>query len=56
VSAATELYLLGEAALAQGDQVTARKAWESASQADGRLTEDGPSVKALASRALARLK
>lgn len=56
VSAGTVLYLLGEAALAQGDQVTARQAWESASQADGRLTDDGPSVKALASRALARLK
>ncbi len=56
VSAGTVLYLLGEAALAQGDQAAARQAWESASQADGRLTEDGPSVKALASRALARLK
>ena len=56
VSAGTVLYLLGEAALAQGDQASARQAWESASQAEGRLTDDGPSVKALAARALARLK
>jgi PDZ domain/Tetratricopeptide repeat-like domain/PEGA domain len=56
VSAGTVLYLLGEAALAQGDQASARHAWESASQAEGRLTDDGPSVKALATRALARLK
>jgi hypothetical protein len=56
VSAGTVLYLLGEAALAQGNQAAAREAWEAASQADGRLTEDGPSVKALAARALARLK
>jgi hypothetical protein len=56
VSAGTVLYLLGEAALAQGDQASARQAWESASQAEGRLTDDGPSVKALATRALARLK
>jgi hypothetical protein len=56
VSAGTVQYLLGEAALAQGDQVGARQAWEAASQADGRLTADGPSVKALAARALARLK
>ncbi|MBK5296219.1 MAG: tetratricopeptide repeat protein [Vicinamibacteria bacterium] len=56
VSAGTVLYLLGEAALAQGDQTAARQAWDSASQADGRLTDDGPSVKALAARALARLK
>ena len=56
VSAGTVLYLLGEAALAQGDQASARQAWESASQAEGRLTDDGPSVKGLASRALARLK
>jgi hypothetical protein len=56
VSAGTVLYLLGEAALAQGDQASARQAWESASQAEGRLTDDGPSVRALASRALARLK
>ena len=56
ISAGTVLYLLGEAALAQGDQASARQAWESASQAEGRLTDDGPSVKALAARALARLK
>jgi len=56
VSAGTVLYLLGEAALAQGDQASARQAWESASQAEGRLIDDGPSVKALAARALARLK
>jgi hypothetical protein len=56
VSAGTVLYLLGEASLAQGDQAAARQAWESARQADGRLTDDGPSVKALAERALARLK
>lgn len=56
VSAGTVLYLLGEASLAQGDQAAARQAWESASQAEGRLTDDGPSVKALAARALARLK
>jgi predicted Zn-dependent protease len=56
VSAGTVLYLLGEAALAQGDQASARQAWESARQAEGRLTDDGPSVKALAARALARLK
>ncbi len=56
VSAGTVLYLLGEAALAQGDQAAARQAWESAAQAEGRLTEDGPSVKALAARALARLR
>ena len=56
VSAGTVQYLLGEAALAQGDQVLARQAWEAASQAEGRLTDDGPSVKALAARALARLK
>ena len=56
VSAGTVLYLTGEAALAQGDQAAARQAWESASQAGGRLTEDGPSVKALAARALGRLK
>jgi predicted transcriptional regulator len=56
VSSGTVLYLLGEAALAQGSQVEARQAWESASQAEGRLTDDGPLVKALAARALARLK
>jgi hypothetical protein len=56
VSAGVVRYLLGEAALAQGDQTLARQAWESASQAEGRLTDDGPSVKALAARALARLK
>ena len=48
VSAGTVQYLLGEAALAQGDQVLARRAWEAASQAEGRLTDDGPSVKTLA--------
>ncbi len=56
VSAGTVQYLLGEAALAQGDQAAARQAWEAASQSEGRLTEDGPTVKALAARALARLK
>jgi hypothetical protein len=56
VSAGTVQYLVGEAALAQGDQAAARQAWEAASQSEGRLTSDGPSVKALAARALARLK
>jgi predicted negative regulator of RcsB-dependent stress response len=56
VSAGTVQYLLGEALLAQGDQSGARQAWEAAAQAEGRLTSDGPSVKALATRALARLK
>jgi hypothetical protein len=56
VSAGAVQYLLGEAALAQGDQSGARQYWEAAAQAEGRLTSDGPSVKALAARALARLK
>jgi hypothetical protein len=56
VSAGAVQYLLGEAALAQGDQAGARQHWEAAAQAEGRLTSDGPSVKALATRALARLK
>jgi hypothetical protein len=56
VSAGTVQYLLGEAALAQGDQAGARQYWEAATKAEGRLTSDGPSVKALATRALARLK
>jgi hypothetical protein len=56
VSAGTVQYLLGEAALAQGDQAAARQAWQAASQSEGRLTEDGPTVQALAARALARLK
>lgn len=56
VSAGTVQYLLGEAALAQGDQAGARQAWEAASQADGRLTSDGPAIKALAARALERLR
>jgi tetratricopeptide (TPR) repeat protein len=56
VSSGTVQYLLGEAALAAGDQAEARRAWEAASQADGRLNIDGPAVKTLAQRALARLK
>ncbi len=56
MSAGTVQYLVGEAALAQGDQAAARQAWEAASQSEGRLTSDGPSVKALAARALARLR
>lgn len=56
VSAGTVQYLLGEAALAQGDQAGARRHWEAATNAEGRLTSDGPSVRALATRALARLK
>ncbi len=56
VSSGTVQYLLGEAALAEGDQASARRAWEAASQADGRLNSDGPTVKTLAQRALARLK
>ena len=56
VSSGTVQYLLGEAALAEGDQAEARRAWEAASQADGRLNIDGPAVKTLAQRALARLK
>jgi hypothetical protein len=56
VSAGTVQYLLGEAALAQGDQAGARQHWEAATRAEGRLTADGPSVRALATRALARLK
>jgi hypothetical protein len=56
VSSGTVEYLLGEAALAQGDQAGARRHWEAATKAEGRLTTDGPSVKALATRALARLK
>jgi hypothetical protein len=56
VSAGTVQYLLGEAALAEGDQPAARRAWEAASQAEGRLNIDGPTVRTLAQRALARLK
>jgi PDZ domain/PEGA domain len=56
VSAGTVQYLLGEAALIEGDQAAARQAWEAASQADGRLTDDGPPVRALAARALARMR
>ena len=55
VSAGTVQYLLGEASLASGDQAAARRAWQAASQAEGRLTADGPPVKTLAERALARL-
>ncbi len=56
VSAGTVQYLLGEAALIEGDHAGARQAWESASQSEGRLTDDGPPVKALAARALARMR
>ena len=55
VSAGTVQYLLGEASLASGDQAAARRAWQAASQAEGRLTADGPPVKTLAERALASL-
>jgi hypothetical protein len=56
VSNGTVQYLLGEAALALGDQAAAKKAWEAAGAVGGRLTDDGPSVKALSDRALARLR
>ena len=56
VSNGTVQYLLGEAALASGDQPAAKQAWEAAGAAGGRLNEDGPSIKALSDRALARLR
>ena len=56
VSAGTVQYLLGEAALQLGDQAAARRAWETAREADGRLSDDGPSVRLLAARALDRLQ
>lgn len=56
VSAGTVQYLLGEAALQLGDQATARTAWQAARDAGGRLSDDGPSVRLLAERALERLQ
>ncbi|HEX7085565.1 MAG TPA: PDZ domain-containing protein [Vicinamibacterales bacterium] len=56
VSAGTVKYLLGEAALQLGDQAAARTAWQAAREAGGRLSDDGPSVRLLAERALERLQ
>jgi hypothetical protein len=56
VSKGTVHYLLGEAALALGDQAGAAQAFETARQAGGRLADDGPAVETLAARALDRLK
>ena len=55
VSQGTVLYLLGQAFAASGDPAGARRAWEAASALPGRLTDDGPLVRSLAARALARL-
>jgi membrane-associated protease RseP (regulator of RpoE activity) len=56
VSKGTVEYLLAEAAEAAGDRGAAALAYQSAAQAEGRLSADGPLVKSLATRALERLK
>ena len=56
VSRGTVQYLLGEAAEDAGDRGAAALSYTAASQAEGRLSADGPLVKSLAARALERLK
>ncbi len=56
VSKGTLDFLRGEAAERAGDRAGALRSYTAASQADGRLSQDGPLVKMLATRALARLK
>lgn len=56
VSNGTVAFLRGAAAEQAGDKVAAIQAYTAASQAEGRLPADGPLVKALAARALERLK
>jgi hypothetical protein len=56
VSNGTVEFLRGEAAEQLGDKGAAIRAYTAASQAEGRLSADGPLVKALATRALERLK
>jgi PEGA domain/PDZ domain len=56
VSKGTLDFLRGEAAERAGDKAAALRSYTAASQADGRLSQDGPLVKDLAARALERLK
>jgi hypothetical protein len=56
VSKGTLDFLRGQAAERAGDKAGAVRSYTAASQAEGRLSEDGPLVKELATRALERLK
>jgi hypothetical protein len=56
VSKGTLDFLRGEAAERSGDKAGALRSYTAASTADGRLSEDGPLVKELASKALERVQ